>query len=828
MSDNQIEKNNITGRGHTSQLSRVLKAAVFKKAFSAFLEQADKNAISGRSEGGQTPRGFAVKPKCDGADVSTHFGQGAASKTPYMNWWVVSIYYMPENGNIILGIEEDRYSHLKEMELAPLCFEQIGNKGIRVAEFYSTTRKNVNYSELLESFLNVCEEVQRCGIDFRKPKAEPPKSHPAIIVRTDVPDNKAKGREKPVKKAADTVSKNLPIVEIKQENEEQPVVVEDPKALIIPLKSIEKDEPIKKVNRVMANSIELREINKLIKEQFYIPTYQRGYRWDEQQVTELLEDIYEFMHKGNVTAGEFYCLQPIVVKKRPDGRYDVIDGQQRLTTFFIIQKCLGKKTFHIEYKREGSAEFLENIKEYVENGKEMTSNNIDFFFMTEAYRTVKDWFERVIEENEDYTLEDEFSTYLGKYCKVIWYDVDDDSDAESIFTRLNMGKIPLTNAELIKALFLRKSNFINIGDETYLRQLEIASEWDNIENTLQDDKVWYFINPRYEEMPATRIEYIFDIISGKTERDYSNHTFLYFADKLESSRIEDVWKEIKDYFRIIMEWYADQQLFHLIGFLTSSKSKITVKELIKEYYSNSYKKDEFSEHVIKYIRDRFADVDIDDLSYDFGPDKETIKDVLLLFNVITVMNKSSAYSRFPFDSYNMNRNGWSLEHIHAQNTEGIGNSKDLWLAWIDEHLKSFRQIPGEVYAEVVEKLEAVDREGIDKNSFEELFNEISFMIQDDYGIDLHNIDNLALLDKNANSSISNNFFDVKRTMIIEKDRTGEFIPVCTRNVFLKYYSSDPSQIHYWSETDRKDYMKAIKTVVSPYIEINEEEESDEQ
>lgn len=584
----------------------------------------------------------------------------------------------------------------------------------------------------------------------------------------------------------------------------------------------------------MPNFIELREINKLIKERFFIPTYQRGYRWDEKQVKELLEDVHEFMHKGNTQEGEFYCLQPIVVKKRDDGRYDVIDGQQRLTTFFIIQKCLGKKTFHIEYKRDGSADFLENIRDYVENSKAYTSTNIDFHFMSKAYTTVKQWFERVMEENEDYTLEDEFSTYLGKYCKVIWYEVeeeeddDDDDDAESIFTRLNIGKIPLTNAELIKALFLRKSNFKNIGDATYLRQLEIASEWDNIENTLQDDKVWYFINPLYEEDPPTRIEYIFDIISGKAAKDGSNETFIYFSKQLESSSIDEVWKEIKDYYRIIMEWHEDQRLFHLIGFLTSSKSRVTVKQLIIEYYKHQFKKDEFTGYVMNYIRDRFDGVDIEELSYNYSPEKETIKDILLLFNVVTVMNKSSAYSRFPFDSYNKNKNGWSLEHIHAQNTEGMGNSKDLWLAWIDEHLKSFRQFSGDLYKEVVVTLEAVDREELDRDGFDKLFSDISLKIKDDYGVDLHKIDNLALLDINANSSISNNFFDVKRSLIIEKDRSGEFIPVCTRNVFLKYYSSDPSQVHYWSQSDRTDYLDAIKSTLKDYIGDEEETDDDDE
>ena len=571
----------------------------------------------------------------------------------------------------------------------------------------------------------------------------------------------------------------------------------------------------------MANFIDLREINKLIKESFYIPTYQRGYRWNEQQVIDLLEDVYEFMKNGKTQDGEFYCLQPIVIRKRDDGKYDVIDGQQRLTTFYIIQKCLGKKTFKIEYERKGSADFLENIVDYAENDKEQTNLNIDYFFMSKAYKTVKQWFNRVIIENEENTLEDEFSICLGKSCKVIWYEVEGDADAESIFTRLNIGKIPLTNAELIKALFLRKSNFKISGDATYLRQLEIAAEWDNIENTLQNDKFWYFINPVYEEDPPTRIEYIFDIISKKTTKSGNNHTFNYFSACLKTTSIEDVWKEIKDYYRIILEWYSDQKLFHLIGFITASKSKITIKQLISEYYEKKFKKDEFIGCVTNYIRQKFKDVNIESLSYDEPQDKETIKEVLLLFNVVTVMNKSSAYSRFPFDSYNKNKNGWSLEHIHAQNTEGIGNSKELWFAWIDEHIRSFRQFSGKKYKQVVNMLENVNREELDKDGFNDLFNEICVKIKDDYGVDLHNIDNLALLDNSTNSSISNNFFDVKRSMVIEKDRKGEFIPVCTRNVFLKYYSSDPSQIHYWSKTDRADYLNAIKNTIQDYIACEE-------
>lgn len=574
----------------------------------------------------------------------------------------------------------------------------------------------------------------------------------------------------------------------------------------------------------MENIIELREINKLIKEKFYIPTYQRGYRWDKQQVEDLLKDIFEFMGTANIQNGEFYCLQPIVIRKREDGRYDVIDGQQRLTTIMIIQKYLKKISYSIEYaSRKGSAEFLENIEK-----NERTRNdyrNIDFFFMAEAFRTIKEWFETVIKEKEEYSLPDEFSTYLLKYCKVIWYEVDAGAAAENIFTRLNIGKIPLTNAELIKALFLRKRNFQEVGDTVYLRQLEIATEWDNIENTLQNDEVWYFVNPSYAIPLETRIEYIFDIIAQKHSGDGENYTFLWFAKRMETEEesIFSIWKEIKNYFRIIMEWFKDQDFFHLIGFLTSSKSNKTVRDLIMAYFEGRYKKDEFKDYVKGLIRDYFRNVDIEELTYQDVNDYNKIRDVLLLFNVITVMKKSNAYSRFPFDSYNKNK--WSLEHIHAQNTEGMGNSKELWLAWIDEHLASFRQFTGKTYKKIVKKLVKVDRENLTWTEFEEIFAEISELIKDDYGSELHRIDNMALLEIDANSSICNNFFDVKRRMIIEKDRKGEFIPVCTRNVFLKYYSKEPSQIHYWSEADRADYLQAIKNTLSEYL-VKEGEEDE--
>ncbi len=149
---------------HTSELSRIFDFKAFEGSFSDFIKKADANAISGKGAGGQTPYGFSGKPRCDGADVSTHFGQGGASKTPYLNWWVVSIYYTPDSGNIDLGIEESRYPHLKEMQVKPVRSVKLGNKKENTAVFYSTNVSSLDYTTLYDYFLNVCEEVMRLGL----------------------------------------------------------------------------------------------------------------------------------------------------------------------------------------------------------------------------------------------------------------------------------------------------------------------------------------------------------------------------------------------------------------------------------------------------------------------------------------------------------------------------------------------------------------------------------------------------------------------------------------------------------------------------------------
>ena len=137
--------------------------------------------------------------------------------------------------------------------------------------------------------------------------------------------------------------------------------------------------------------ITTRTIQSLIKDklQFFIPSYQRGYRWDQAQVVALLDDIYKFeVPHDNKDAS--YWLQPVIVAPQADCSYEVIDGQQRLTTIFIILRYIKSKlpvydaSFSIQYEsRSGSAGFLEQLNETERD------TNIDYHHMYESYRSVR-------------------------------------------------------------------------------------------------------------------------------------------------------------------------------------------------------------------------------------------------------------------------------------------------------------------------------------------------------------------------------------------------------------------------------------------------------
>jgi hypothetical protein len=197
-----------------------------------------------------------------------------------------------------------------------------------------------------------------------------------------------------------------------------------------------------------------------------------------------------------------------------------------------------------------------------------------------------------------------------------------------------------------------------------------------------------------------------------------------------------------------------------------------------------------------------------------------ISNLLLLFNVESII-KEDVYQRFPFSKYNTAE--WSLEHIHAQNSQGL-KKKETQLEWISMHLDSVKSVSeNNQYDSLITEMEDIIKTGqVDaRNSFDELFKNVCNALSEDNSTDfVHTISNMALLAKNNNAALNNSTFDVKRNLIVSMDQKGAFIPYCTKMVFLKYYTpSNENQIHFWGQNDRKAYIKAMSEILNPYMSL---------
>ncbi len=553
----------------------------------------------------------------------------------------------------------------------------------------------------------------------------------------------------------------------------------------------------------MENILELKTVNELRDFDFFIPSYQRGYRWSVKEVIDLLNDISDFKPKQveEIEEKTWYCLQPIVVKKKNDGQYEVIDGQQRLTTIYLILHFLNQvytienreKLFELKYEtRPDSGSFLKNLVKDIHDEK-----NIDFYYISTDYKAIFDWFSKPNFNRNDFESKFKFNT------KVIWYESIED-DPIAIFTRINIGKIPLTNAELIKALFLNSSNFDKKNtDKIRLKQLEISSEWDTIEQHLQNDKFWYFINAN--SFSNNRIEFIFDLMNSEKDKTDNYSTFRYFNKKFQNKTqesIESNWLEIKKYFQTFDEWYNERELYHKIGYLIAIES-VGISELYEKSASST--KTEFKKFLDATIINNLKNVSLEDLQYG----DKNVKKTLLLYNIQTMLNNEKDNSYFPFDIY---KNGkWDIEHITSVK-DSFPESKENWLndakVFIDEQI-----IGGD---ELKKRAESCDCK--DETEFSVLFNDIvahfNSSLKDE---DINDISNLALLDSETNRGYKNAVFPLKRKTIINREKEGTFIPICTKNVFLKYFSEYPPKISFWTQDDRENYYKDIEKILHKYL-----------
>lgn len=586
------------------------------------------------------------------------------------------------------------------------------------------------------------------------------------------------------------------------------------------------------------NQLRLRPVDELRAEAFYIPAYQRGYRWTETQVIELLEDVWDFVRIGRKAKGEFYCLQPVVVAPLDGGKWEVVDGQQRLTTLFLVLSFFNerftepyrKSLFSIEYHtRKDSAAFLRSVQ------PERSKENIDFSHMVAAANAIREWF-----LDKTASVNDIESAFLQD-VRVIWYELEPGSRPLEVFQRLNMGKIALTEGELVKALFLRASNFV--GDESrllQLRQLQIAQEWDAMERRLQEDDFWYFLTNQDRE--SNRIELLLALCTkraGNPDKpmDREPGIFHAFSQRLDTPGVQawEEWKRVKRTFLTLEEWFRNSTLHHLVGFLASRQTddpmavikavtamveeapskRAFLRELKREIFARVFRRGQ-SGGVDLSTMDLPSEIGKAIHGLDYSHDPAAIRNVLLLFNIASLL-ESNTGARFPFALFK--RENWDIEHIRSvqsrmpQRTDDQKRWLETFLGYLGEDADATQGTSGADAQRldfIGQSRALLDAPRFDGEAFALLFGRIQQAYDPYQDPEADNsIGNLTLLDAGTNRGYGNAIFPIKRKTIIALDRVGQFVPLCTKNVFLKYYSPRVDRMLVWDKVDSHAHAQAI-------------------
>lgn len=662
----------------------------------------------------------------------------------------------------------------------------------------------------------------------------------------------------------------------------------------------------------MDNSINQYAIGELLDGRyFYIPSYQRGYRWTEKQVGDLLRDLLcfanDFANEGKEKKQEqFYCLQPIIARPitnedklksifgteynesiQSHGVWEIIDGQQRLTTIFLLYKYLldqkgwdaetlkeeedGKELYHIYYAtRDGSSQFLEGltIKTIEDSDEESLKDNVDYYHMANAFKYIGKWIKtdgKTINiryqlggsldniRTSFFKLLNGMSDTKGGSVQVLWYEIAEIKEKNNIkeFQKINTGKIRLTDAELIKGLFLLKKNFTS-GDK-YIKQSELALEWEYIENTLHANNFWYFLQKKGYDMP-NRIDLLFNLIYKKNalkeipEIEWDSkikeidarlmdtrqsEIFRFYYNRFEGKMGEDLqqevavaWDEVMELFRTLDDWFCTPSIYNYIGLLSQCGEDLCRLVLHFEYMPETICRDDFEKYLKERISYHLRGAKIDDenkqILNTYDKDHDTIYKLLLTLNIHLLneqnqkLESESDVYKFPFDV--LSAQNWDIEHIDSFHTNALKKEKDK-REWIKTAMADRKD-------ELKDDEVAALKQKLDENALDDAINILKKNVQEvEVDEEIKNtIGNLTLLDAATNRMYGNSLFCTKRRIIIERIKQGVFVPIATQYIFAKFFDEKGTNRSLWTKEDMEAYHKYIYEALKQYIKLEEVEE----
>ncbi|MEI0549206.1 DUF262 domain-containing protein [Brachyspira intermedia] len=600
---------------------------------------------------------------------------------------------------------------------------------------------------------------------------------------------------------------------------------------------------------------------------YNIPEYQRGYKWSEKDVNALLNDISNFQVNEN-DRDKFYCLQNITIKKQKGSEniYEVIDGQQRLTTLSILLSYLGETKllkenhkYKIQYSiRDESQSFLYKLiedaeKDYLNDKLEYINDfdrnydSQDVFHFCLAKHTIIKFF------GNDENKKEYFKKKLLYNVKLIVNDVSSGNDVkgETIFKNLNSNKVALEYYDLIRAIFITrikkedKETDIDLAE----KRIKIGIDIDNMNIWWSDENVKEYFKMFSNENNISMLYDLYFKCDDKIKKNESesNNEALFKSLDNNTNEKEKILKEVIRFHNTMADWYEDKEIYHLLGFIGKHIKKIEIEKEKKDNiiyiwkkWENNTTKESFKNELKQIIKDDLIkNIEIKDNKktsyenyleyiantnnnwYDYIKD-DSIK-LLILMDIIKIINNKYIKYKLPVNYFNKNKE--DIEHIFSKTTNDKTTIKDS-IENIELIIKSLEEYKEEKLVEYNDlitiknklKVENMDKTLYESNLLDEYINIINRLPY------IHSIGNLVLLNSNTNRGYGNSSYIDKRRIIIEQHESGKrYIRYYTWSIFSKNIelknniSVDTEKLDKWTIKDIEITAKYIKEKIKDFF-----------
>lgn len=582
----------------------------------------------------------------------------------------------------------------------------------------------------------------------------------------------------------------------------------------------------------------IKSVKSIFKMNYNIPEYQRGYKWRIEQVLKLLKDIDGFNEENN--KDKFYCLQNITIVKKND-YYDVIDGQQRLTTLFIILSYLQKyyKDEEIQLKnrlkysiRKESEDFLykyifESDINYIKekDSKYFYNENFDnkfdsqdvFHFALAKY-TIIEFLKGKTDEEKI-----KFHKKLLENVIIIVNEVKSGNE-ENIFRNLNSNKVPLAEQDFIRAIFITRCKEDNKTEKISEKRLRIGYDIDNMNIWWSKSSVYKYFNRFCKNYKGISLLYnlFFQCFKFKIDNKKYESLFDYLDNKNE--KVNDTLKDILRFHNTMVDWYKDYEIYHLLGFISITNTKQNNIVNIWNKWEENISRDVFIKELKNMIK---LDLDIENSLEKYTNIKTNcytnneipLVKLLVLMDIIKILkNEEKNFVRLPaeyFSKYNED-----IEHIFSKTPNNETTIKEA-----KENIENIiKLVKGNKDTDRLNKF----KNKIIKKEDTEKLNDIEFLEEYKQLIlsipIINSIGNLVLLNLSVNRGYGNSEYEIKRNKIVslyESNNKYKYIRNHTWTIFTKsFYSNESKDLNDWTIKDIETTAKYIRDSIEDFFKDN--------